>query len=67
MSLWNTSSVTDIAPALAQSWFTAIAVSLITFIHGATPPETHFTPLIVPPLLLIFPIYTPIPPPYFDI
>ena len=61
------SKVTEIAPALAPNWLTAVAVSLITLIHGITPPEAPWTPLISAPFDLTFPKYTPIPPQNFEI
>ena len=57
----------EIAPVLAPNWLTAVAVSLMTLIHGMTPPEAPCTHLMSDHLDLIFPKYAPIPPQNFDI
>lgn len=67
ISLCHASRVIEIAPALAPNWFTAVAVSLMTLIHGITPQEAHCTPLMSDHFDLMFPKYAPIPPQNFDI
>jgi hypothetical protein len=59
--------VSEIAPALAPNWLTAVAVSLITLTRGSTHQEAQCIPLISAPLDLMFPKYVPIPHPNFEI
>ncbi|MEI7563880.1 MAG: hypothetical protein WCJ39_10010 [bacterium] len=46
---------------------TAVAVSLMTLIHGMTPHDAPCTHLMSDHLDLMFPRYAPIPPQNFDI